>query len=242
MNITPEERDRAIGNILSEGLTQPVTTPRFFLNMWRSLGFHVIFHGALPAILLSIIFAFGYIGLISLQSARLNLAWINHSLLFLFAPALFIWLTLSTEAIERFDGIYDLKMTCRYTIRQITALRLVCFSIIGMLFALVGSLVLFDTIGSGYFLQMLSLALASLFFCTFMIVHIMRRFNKGWYIGTLLWLFFATLPIMLFGAEWNNLLTHLPPALALGITVVTSLLFLREIKIISKEVSVYAYS
>lgn len=236
MNITPNERDKAVEAILREGLTRPVSTPTFLLNIYRNLGFRVIFRGALPGIMLSCLIAVAYIVLVGMQSELMNMSRNYYTLLFLFSPALFMGLTLSTEAIERVDGLYELKMTCRYTIRQITAFRLLCFSLVGTIFAVVGSLIFYSVTEAGYLLQLLSLALSSVFLCTLLIIYTMRRLRMGWYIGAGIWLALGTLPIALFGQQWNTLLSHLPPAITLSVAVISFGLFLREIKIITREV------
>ena len=52
-------------------------------------------------------------------------------MLFATAPVFFVFAVLLTEIAERINLLYELKMTCKYTILQITAFRVVCFSLIG---------------------------------------------------------------------------------------------------------------
>jgi len=217
--------------------------------MYNSLGPRVIFWDFKPGILVSVMVAVGYVALGTWPLAWID-DWINmplslYSSLFLFSPALFIGLTASTEAIERLGGLYDLKMTCRYTIRQITAFRLLSFSLFGTIFTVAGSAVISSMPETGYFMQLFSLALCSLLLCSLLIIHAMRRWHCGWYLGAAIWTGIGALPIIIFRQAWENLLSHLPPAITLCVAAVAFLLFLREIKIAvqtTKEVYSYANS
>jgi len=246
MNITPDEKDRAIESILAQGLTRPVSTWVFLLNMYHSLGLRVIFWESGPAVLASVVIAAAYIMLglmpLALIEDRIAITLNIYSSLFLFAPALFIGLTLSTEAMERFGGIYELRMTCKYTIRQIMAFRLLCFSLIGTVFTVVGSALICRITETGYFLQLLSLALCSLFLCSLLIICAMRRWRGGWYIGAAVWTVGGMLPIMIFGRAWDSLLADMPVAVTLGVAAAACVLFLREIKIITRNSEVYKYA
>lgn len=238
MNITTNERDKAINEILDKGLVAPVSTPIFLRNMFQNLGVVVIFRGALPGVLLSLFVAAAYVLVIVLYIDGISTELHYNSLLFLLSPMLFIVLTLSTEATELLEGkgLYELKMTCRYTVRQITAFRLLCFSLVGAIFAVIGGYSYHAVIETGYLLQLVSLSLSSVFLCTLLIIFTMRHFRVGWWVGACTWTAVGLLPMAINRQGWEELLSHLPPALTLGVAVAAFTLFLREIKIIAREV------
>ena len=242
MNITPEEQRNAIATIISQGLTRPVSTGAFLWGMYRNLGLRVIFFEAASGILLSFAVAALYVLTLAVSLVWLELSGFFYTALFLFSPTLFISLTLSTEAIERIDGIYDLKMTCRYTIRQIAAFRFLCFSVIGTVFAVAGSYIVYMYADIGYLLGGLSIALCSLFLCSLLLIHVMRRWREGWYLGTAIWVGAGMVPLILFRQRWEVFLSQLPPAITLGVAAIACVLFLREIKITARKVYCYADS
>ncbi|MCL2202106.1 MAG: hypothetical protein FWB75_09085 [Oscillospiraceae bacterium] len=238
MNITDEKREQSINSILDKGLAAPVSTPGFLRNMLRELGPNVIFRGALSGVLLSVLVAAVYVLMIILYADGLSDQFNYHSLLFLFSPLLFLGLTLSTEVVERMEGngLYELKMTFRYTARQIAGFRLLVFSLAGVFFAIVGGYSHYAVTEMGYLLQLIALSLSSLFLCTLLIIYAMRRFRAGWWTGATVWAVLSILPMAVNRQAWEELLSHLPPALTLGVAAVSFILFLREIKIITKEV------
>ena len=246
MNISPNERDKAIASILDVGLTRPVTTWGYLRDMYHNLGLRVIFWESAPAMLLSVAVALVYILVIASQFTFFNADEHLSAMLFLFSPALFISMTVCTEAIERMSGLYEIKMTSKYTIRQITAFRLLCFSLIGTIFAVIANVVIYPIMAtelrSGFLFQMISVALCSLFLCSLLITTILRRFRSGWYLGAIIWAVLGMLPVLIFREAWNAFLLDIPPAVALSFAVVAYILFIREIKITTREVYGYAYS
>ena len=241
MNIIPDKKDRdlAIEAILSEGLTQPVSTWKFLLNMRRHLGFRVLFWDTGVAVLAACAVTLCYVLFITQQLSLLRTVidgWNVYALIFLFSPALFIGLTLCTEALERISGLYDIKMTCKYSIRQITAFRLLCFSLLGTVFTVAVSTVISTVWEFGDLVRMISISLGSLFLCSLLVIHLMRRLRGGWFIGAFAWMVLGLLPLLFFGQAWERLLANFPPAFTTAVAIISFVLFLREIKITARGV------
>ncbi|MDR2572241.1 MAG: hypothetical protein LBD23_18350 [Oscillospiraceae bacterium] len=244
MKVTPEERAAAIDFIVDKGLTHPTPTWVLLRDMYRTLGGRVIFMEAIPGTLAALAFAVFYIMLIIVQISLPAHAQSLHASFFLLSPTVFIGLTLSTEAIERMSGMYELKMVCKYTLRQITSFRILCFSLVGTVFVVAGCSIVYALMDSVYLIQLISLSLSSLFLCSLLIIHLMRRLRSGWYLGTVIWTIAGILPFFLFGQAWDDFLTHLPPVLTLSVAAIAFVLFLWGIKNTIKnnnEVFNYAY-
>jgi hypothetical protein len=240
MIIKPEEKDILVEEILSKGLVKPMSTPAFLWDMWRNLGFRVIFWETGAAFLISCAIVAMYIALVSLTIIPQEPVRNMYAMLFLFSPAVFISLTLCTEAIERSNGLYEIKMTSKYTIRQVTAFRLLCFSLIGMVSTIIASVVIVTAWEALHFLRIFSLGLCSLFLCSLLIIFTMRRLRGGWYLGAIIWIAFGMLPMLLFRTGWESFLANIPITVVLGIATVACVLFMREIKITTKGVLNYA--
>jgi hypothetical protein len=93
MNISPNERDRAIASILDVGLTRPVTTWGYLRDMYKNLGLRVIFWESAPAMLFSAVAALAYILVIATQFTFFSADEHLSAMLFLFSPVLFISMT-----------------------------------------------------------------------------------------------------------------------------------------------------
>ena len=234
---TAAEREAAIAGILARGLVRPVSTVVFLRDMLGRLGLRVIFRGSLPGVVLSLMVAVLYVVAVVFYERQWNGDANYYAWVFLFSPLLFVGLTLSSEITERLAGeLYALKMTCRYTVRQISAFRLLCFSLAGTVFAVIGGYVFHTATEAGQLMQLLSLSLGSVFLCTLLIIFTIRRLRVGWWFGALSWMVLGFVPILLLGQQWGEILSHVPPVLALGVGFAAFVLFLREIKLITREV------
>jgi len=234
-----EEKERAIEYILSEGLTKPKSLWRHLYEMYRALGFQYLFLNTAQPVIISVALMFGFIALFPLSPEK----YIN-TVLFASAPVFFISVVLLTETAERISGMYELKMTVKYTIRQITAFRLVSFSLTGTVLCTVTGL--YCRFSDGYhFLRAYSISLCALFLCSFLSMFIMRHFHWKWIHTTplLLWIGFDLLPVVIFRERWETFLASIPVVVTSFIAVTAFTLFLMELKkiIITHEREVAYY-
>lgn len=216
-SLSPDELNREIRQILDRGLIQPKSLRQHLLGLHRALGFRYLF------------FDTGITWVIAALTVLLMVLFCpppghNHlyAVLFLVSPICFLIIMLLTETIEKVSGLYELKMTLTYTVRQLAVLRILYFSFIGMLFSVLTSLYFSHSLQiAGTFLKLLSLSLSALFLCGFVTVFVMRHFHSTWsHLGALLyWFLFGLMPYVCFSTRWNAFLEQLP----LTITAVAAL-------------------
>ncbi len=221
-----EEKEQAIARILALGLTKPKSIWRHLRDMYRALGFrHLFLHTAYP-VLISAALMIGFILMIPLPFDQYR-----NAILFAAAPVFFIFAVLLTETAERMSGLFDLKMTCKYTVQQIAAFRVLCFSLIGTVLCTLA--IPFsgfpDTRGS---LRALASSLCALYLFSFISISFMRHFHRKWLrpVPVLLWLAAGPCPIRIFGREWELFLARMPAAVTVTIAAAALVLFLREIQ------------
>ena len=229
MNIikpSPEEKEKAIEYILSKGLSKPKNLWDIFYMMYRSLGLRYLFLDTTEPIIISVAFMIGFILLCSSSLKQ----YINV-VLFATAPVFFVFAVLLTEIAERINLLYELKMTFKYTIQQITAFRVVCFSLIGTVLCTLISL--FAPFPGDYdIVRALSLSLCALFLCSSLSIFIMRYFNWKWrhFAPILVWMTICLLPICISAKWWESFLSRVPVAITISVAAVAFVLFIKEIK------------
>jgi hypothetical protein len=238
---SPYEKNRTIEDILSKGLSKPKSLWNYIHEIYHALGLRYIFMGTAPAILMTVAAILAWIRLFPFAPEQHP-----YATLFALAPAFFLVMVCITETIERVGGLYEIKMTCKYTIQQITAFRVLCFSLMGAVFCTLTSLY-FSRLPVDYsFFKALSISFCALFLCAVLTLVILRLFNRLWmYLSAiLLWLTIGILPVRFFGRSWELLLAQIPIAETLFVTVMVCALFLIEIKkhmkIHKREVAYYA--
>ncbi len=227
MNIskpTERERDIAIDNILSAGLSKPDGIWHFCSKMYRSLGLKFIFFDISQAIIMAVAVTVAFILMYPLSSQQ-NM----YSLLYVISPLFFISIVCFTEFIERNDRIYELKMTCKYTVQQIIVFRVLCYSLISILLCIFIS----GGIPVTYnFLRAVSITLSALMICALFTIYVMRRLKGRWVylISPVVWAVIVFLPVLIFGEKWELFLSQIPIGIAAAVAIIGFYLYLREIK------------
>lgn len=122
---TGQEKEAAVAAILSAGLPAPHRLFHGLSTLCQALGWRHVFFGVWDCLFLSLLgsglCALALLPGISTQDPGVCTA------LFLVSPALYAFLHLLTNWKEFLMGTYDRKMTCRFTIHQITVLRMLVF-------------------------------------------------------------------------------------------------------------------
>lgn len=244
MNIvepSQNEKDREIEDILSKGLSKHKSLWWYLREIYRALGLRYIFLNTWQSVFMTVAAIFGFFLLYPLSAGQYI-----YTALFAVAPIFFILIVLLSETLERVGGLYELKMTCKYTVQQIVAFRVLCFSLMGAVFCAFMSI---------YFSRLpvvhdpfraFSISLCALFLCSLLTLFILRRFNWKWihFAAVLLWMAVGFLPAWIFGERWESFLSRIPVALTVFVAVIACALFLKEIKklmnIHNREVEYYA--
>ena len=155
----------------------------------------------------------------------------RNAVLFAAAPVFFVAAVLLAETVERSSVLYEIKMTCRYTIQQIAAFRVLVFSLMGTVMCTLANL--FSRYSaSDDFLRPLSISICALFLCSYASMVILRSFNWRWnhFAPLLLWLLIGVLPMWVFRERWELFLSQVPITITALIAVIAFGLFLHEIK------------
>ncbi len=226
IELSHDEKDRAIEEILSKGLSKPRSLWGYLCEIYCALGLRYIFLDTAQSILITVTAVIGFAMLYPLVS--------EYAALFAAAPVFFVCIVLSTETIERGSGLYELKMACKYTIRQIAAFRVLCFSLMSAAGCSLISLYFSRQPVAYDFFRAFSLSLCALFLCSFLTIFLMRRFNWKWIHFSVipLWISIGILPVWIWGSQWELFLSQIPVAITILVTVIACALFLMEIKIL----------
>ena len=176
---TPEERDRSIAHIIAEGTPQPRRLATEMPNLFRTVGLRGLIFGiwdcAFLAFLASAVIWMGCFAVASQEGVGVSLA------LFVTAPAFWAamhWLSLWKEWM---GGTYELLMTMRCTIRQLTVLRMLVFGAVAVVLSTaVSGAVRMLIVGSPSMIRLCSLSFASLFLYAALCLLVEWRFPPRW--------------------------------------------------------------
>ena len=163
---TPAEKERSINAILAAALPAPRRLRSDLPALLRSLGLRGLFFGVEDCAFLALLLSAALWGL--LRALTLDIApdaLMELAPLFFFAsPFLYGALHLLTVWKELLAGMYEQKSVCRYSLRQLTALRMLVFGA-GNVLLLVPLSVAVSVLSGAAFspLRLLGIAFAALF-------------------------------------------------------------------------------
>lgn len=159
---TSEEKERAIHTIVCDGLPHKQSIFIAMPELFKTIGFRNLFWGTEDCVFLSILcsiaFAIVFVLPITLFSSFRYLA------LFFISPLFYSSLHIITAWKELQNGTYEIKMTCHYTLRELTALRMLFFSGFSVVLdvLLAGAVSYLPTTGLTV-LQLIGISLSALF-------------------------------------------------------------------------------
>lgn len=159
---TAAEREASIRYIVAAGLPAPRQLRKAVPELARTLGVRNLFFGVedcvFLAVLLTVLVSAGVLVSVSSDSGMLTV------LLFVFSPLFYMALHLMTVWKEMMTHTYELLMTCRCSLRQLTVARMLIFGGMSLCFSVAfsGGLSLLWEDGPGM-PRLLSISFASLF-------------------------------------------------------------------------------
>jgi len=222
--MTDKEKNASIEFILAQGFVKPQTFWGIVSKMHSVLGLKLIFWD----LSYSIIFVFVTLSGMLFLFRHVPMDYFRYSVAVGFSPMLFVLITLLAEMNERACGLYELKQTCRYTSRQITALRCIYYSLAGVGFAVI--VTAFSSESTASFFRILPLCLGGLFLCATAELSVIRHTRGKWAIigFSAVWMLInITLPITL-GERWETFLSNLPPYLTIVFMIAGAVMFMYQ--------------
>jgi hypothetical protein len=231
------DKDASIAFILEQGLVKPRTSWQQAKDILQTIGLRFIFWDTVYSVTFAILTIAVVISVFLMVPNGYR-----YSATVATAPLLYLLISVFTEAEERDSGLFQLKQTCRYTARHITALRIACYAVIGTLFSMIVALINVDSVFE--LLSMLPLGLLALFVCAVPQVAIIRFARHKWtnalYAGV--WIFVNLYLTFQFGSAWESTLTQIPWAVSLGVALLCTITILIQIKKMLMEAQPYAHA
>ncbi len=161
--LTPEEQQRSIRTILRRGMPAPQRLTSALPELLRTVGVRGLFFGVGDCLFLALLGGM-LMGTVFFSSVGAFLGAVSV-LVFLLSPFFYGLLHLLTTWKEMMCGTYELIMTCRCSLRQLTVLRMLVFGGISAVLSAAGGIGL-SVIYHGELssLRLISISFSSLFF------------------------------------------------------------------------------
>lgn len=130
-----QEQREAVCRITERGLARR-SLFRDFRDLYRGLGLRAIFHDQGDVLFVSALAVFCAASLLLQTHISTWQRRDFYRVLFIASPTLYLLLSLLGLWKEKLSAVFDLKMTCRYTVCHLTAFRMLTFSCASIVFNL----------------------------------------------------------------------------------------------------------
>lgn len=228
-------KNASIEYILSQGLVKPQRARERIAEMLRTIGFRFIFWDTGYSLFFTAVTLVVVLVLFSFAPDDYR-----YSASIAVAPLFFLLITMFAETSERACELYELKQTCRYTIQQVTALRVICYSGVGFVFTVVIAIISTD---SGYeFFSLFPLCLSALFLCAILSISFMRLLHGKWVnaVFSAVWVFVNTVIPFSLGEKWEMILREMPIAFSVVLAILGGAVLAYQVSKMLSEVKKYA--
>ncbi len=216
--LSEAEKDSAISEIVEKGVIKPGDRFRKMLEVRRVCTFRTLFFGVGDCFLLGILIA-ACIWLLLIQAG----SQVIICMVFAVSPFAYIASYLLTSWKEHRLQLYDIKMTCRYTVRQVSAFRMIFFSGTNMfLNVLMLSLLMWFQLPDIAFWKVTGLSFASIFLygMIMLVFQIKGMPYLTMVLPPVLWGVINTFVIAFYGEGLEAVLLDLAGSLVFIITVI----------------------
>ena len=127
----PEINFEQIDSIVNKGIKPKISFIRYLRNCFKELGFRNIFHDKTE---LAIIFLIGIVMILffmtNLDDPSIQAL---YEFTFIMSPIMYLTAVLFSFYNSKEKGAFDIEMTCKYNLYQLSAIRMFIFSLAGIL-------------------------------------------------------------------------------------------------------------
>ncbi len=216
--LSEAEKDFAISEIVEKGVVKPGDKFKKMLEVRRACSFHTLFFGVGDCFLLGFLIA-ACIWLLLIQAG----SQVIICMVFAVSPFAYIASYLLTSWKEHRLQLYDIKMTCRYTVRQVSAFRMICFSGTNIfLNVLMLSLLMRFQLPAVAFWKILGLSFVAIFLygIIMLVFQIKGMPHLTTILPPVLWGMINAFVIAFYGEKLETMLLNLAGSLVFTITVI----------------------
>lgn len=222
--LSEAEKDLAISEIIKKGVISPRDKLGKMLEMKHACTFRTLFFGVGDCLFIGLIAAV-CLWLFVIQSG----SQVMVCMIFAASPFAYIAAYLLTAWKERLLQLYDIKMTCRYTLRQIFAFRMIYFSGINILLnVLILSLFMRFWFSAVVFWKVMGLSFTAVFL--YGAITLCFQIKGRPYLSTIfppaLWGTISVLVTAFYGEELEKILLNLAGSLVLIIIAAAFVIYL----------------
>lgn len=222
-----------INIILDNGLESKQSFYLYIKDMYQKIGFENLFHDLSELVFIGMLFIsiLGF-GIITTKRNQFITIEQIYTFIFVISPLFYLSTNLFSFINMKENNTYETEMICKYNLYQVSALRMLVFSIVSILLNIIFILALYNQIN---ILRGIMISITSIFVFSAGILYSMVKMKSciarylvigGWIIGN-------GVLIRISENHYLKLLENIPIAVYVIVTVIAVFIYIKNIQILS---------
>ena len=222
-----------INLILDKGLENKKSFYLYMKEMYRSIGFRNLFHDLSELIFIGVLLiSILVFGIISIRHHYMISKEKIYTFIFIISPLYYLLTNVFSLINVKENNTYDIEMICKYNLYQVSALRMLVFSLISILLSMAFVLGLHNQIN---LLRGIMISITSIFLFSALFLYSITKikYYAARYIVIVGWIIGNGALLRLRSNQYFEFLQSLPLVVYALVSIISILIYLKNIRILS---------
>ena len=227
------EIQNQINLILDKGLKKEEHFYSYIKNMYKKIGFRNLFHDKAELIFIGVlllsILLFGILGI--KRSSMISKERI-YIFIFIISPLYYLITNIFSFMNMKENNTYEIEMVCKYNLYQVSALRMLVFSVISIFLSVIFILGLYNKID---ILRGIMISITSIFLFSSLLLYSMVKLKSeiGRYLVIGFWIIGNLILLRLSFNQYFEFLQTMPMVVYVLVSVTSLFIYMKNIQILS---------
>lgn len=222
-----------INLILDKGLENKKSFYLYMKEMYQSIGFKNLFHDLSELIFIGVLLiSIVVFGIISIRNGYMISKEKIYTFIFIISPLYYLLTNVFSLINVKENNTYDIEMICKYNLYQVSALRMLVFSVISILSSMAFVLGLHNQIN---LIRGIMISTTSIFLFSALLLYSMTKikYYAARYIVIVGWIIGNGVLLRLSSNQYFEFLQSIPLVVYALVAIISAFIYIKNIRILS---------
>lgn len=222
-----------INLILDKGLEKEEHFYSYIKNMYKQIGFKNLFHDKAELIFIGVLLlSILLLGILGIKRNTMMSKEIIYTFIFIISPLYYLITNIFSFMNMKENNTYEIEMVCKYNLYQVSALRMLVFSVISIFLSVIFILGLYNKID---ILRGIMISITSIFLFSSLLLYSMVKLKSkiGRYLVIGFWIIGNLILLRLSFNQYFEFLQTMPMVVYVLVAVTSLFIYMKNIQILS---------
>lgn len=224
--------EREIKEIVAKGIFVPESFLKLLNNMYKQIGIRFIMRDSKEMVIVIAMMALLMLAIVLNGQERYESRSSFYGIIMLVSPILYCLLSLLPVLKSKFNGMFEVEMTCKYNLYQLAAFRMLVFSVFCFLLNTVWVLSMAVKFSSVQFVQAFMISTTSLLLFSLLFLYVFTFFKTMFAKSIVMigWMGMNALLVIIDSTVYHQLLISVPWYLYSIVICLSAYLYVKKLK------------